>query len=198
MKNFSRSCLGVAIASIWGVANAAPPPDSPYYTDVQTQYPKDKAQDTFQMASFLSCFMNAMAPERSVNVGEYLAFIDENKCEDNGGSANNSSASGGSSVTPPDYAKVLVSVTEGSSGELNIEAKVKLTDEESGVKIPKQILAKGVVYAGPNVTPPYGNWRMDFCASTEGNAGTCDDGIGYIRTDGSGLSVYNSYGGGTN
>lgn len=139
-----------------------------------------------------------MGPEVSVGVGEYLAYVDESKCEDNGGSANSTSASGGSSVAPPDYAKVLVSVTQGASGELNVEAKIKLSDEDNGVEVTKNILAKGVIYAGPNVTPPYGDWRMDFCSSLAGNAGSCDDGIGYLRVDGSGISVYNSYEGASN
>lgn len=194
MKKLSRSCVFMAVASIWNLAYAVPPTDSPYYTDVQTQYPKDKAQDTFQMASFLACFMSAMAPEKSVGVGEYLALIDQNKCEDNGSTANSSGTSGSSSVTPPDYAKVLVSVTEASTGELNIEAKVKLTDIDSGVSVPKNILAKAVVRSGPNITPPYGDWSMDFCSSTAGNAGSCNDGLGLVRVNGSGVSVYNSNG----
>lgn len=195
MKKLHRTCVALALASIWTVANAAPPSNSPYYTDVQTQYPKDKAQDTFQMASFLACFMKAMAPERSVGVGEYLAYVDESKCEDNGATANTTSSSGGSSVAPPDYAKVLVSVTEGTAGELVVEAKVKLSDEEGGVEIPKHILARGVIYSGPNLTPPYGDWRMDFCSSTAGNAGSCNDGIGFSRVNGTGISIYNSNGG---
>lgn len=193
MKLLHRTTLALALTSIWGVSNAAPPPNSPYYTDVQTQYPKDRAQDTFQMASFLTCFMKAMAPELSVGVGEYLAYVDESMCEDNGGTANTATASGGSSVAPPDYAKVLVNVTQGAQGELNVEAKVKLSDQENGRDVPKHILAKGIIYSGPAVTPPYGDWRMDFCSSLEGNAGSCDDGIGYVRVTGSGISVFNRY-----
>ena len=83
-----------------------------YDTDPQAQYPKDQTQDTFQFASFIACFMKAMAPELSVGIGQYLAYVDENKCEDSGASANTSSASGGSSVTPPPQALKLNTVTK--------------------------------------------------------------------------------------
>ncbi len=164
-----------------------------YDTDPQAQYPQDQTQDTFQFANFIACFMKAMAPELSVGVGQYLAYVDENKCEDSGASANTSSASGGSSVTPPSYAKALTTVTQGANGELNVEALVSLTDEENGTEIPKRIQVIATIYAGPNAEPPYGRWNMDFCASTVGREGSCNDGQGMLRVSGSGIDVFNRW-----
>jgi len=164
-----------------------------YDTDPQAQYPKDQTQDTFQFASFIGCFMKAMAPELSVGIGQYLAYVDENKCEDSGASASTSSATGGSSVTPPSYAKALTTVTQGSNGQLIVEALVSLTDEESGVQIPKNIQVLATIYSGPNAEPPYGRWEMDFCASTVGAEGTCNDGQGLLRVSSSGIEVFNRW-----
>ncbi|MBU3619644.1 hypothetical protein [Polynucleobacter sp. JS-Fieb-80-E5] len=199
MKNFSRttkrslSVLLLALAGIAGSANALPPSTSPYYSDPQSQNPKDQTQDTFQMASFFACFIKGMAPEQNVGIGQYLAYIDENKCNDNGSSASTSSGSGGSSQVPAKINKALVTVTQGSAGELLVDVLVKFTDENNGVLTPKEAQAKATIYSGVNVSPPYGKWDMDFCSSTVGASGSCNDGVGYVRVSSDGISVYNKY-----
>jgi len=199
MKNFSLTTkrsitvLFFAFLGIAGSASALPPSTSPYYTDPQSQNPKDQTQDTFQMASFFACFIKGMAPEQNVGIGQYLVYIDENKCNDNGSSASSSSSSGGSSAAPAKINKALVTVTQGSVGELLVEVLVKFTDENNGVLTPKEAQAKATIYSGVNVSPPYGKWDMDFCSSTVGATGSCNDGIGYVRVSSDGISVYNKY-----
>lgn len=199
MKNFSYitkrslSVLFLALAGMAGSANALPPSTSPYYVDPQAQYPKDQTQDTFQMASFFACFIKGMAPEQNVGIGQYLAYVDENKCNDNGSSANSSSGSGGSSEVPAKINKALVTVTQGSAGELFVDVLVKFTDDNNGVITPKEAQAKATIYSGVNVSPPYGKWDMDFCSSTAGASGSCNDGVGYVRVSSDGISVYNKY-----
>lgn len=199
MKNLSRttkrtfSALLLSLAGIASSAYALPPTSSPYYSDPQSQYPKDQTQDTFQMASFIACFVKGMAPEQNVGVGQYLAYVDENKCNDTGASASTSSAGGGSSQVPPKINKALVTVNQGSAGELLVEALIKVTDENNGVATPKEIQAKVTIYSGVNAAPPYGKWDMDFCSSVAGSAGTCGDGAGYVRVSSDGLSIYNRW-----
>lgn len=199
MKNFSfttkrsLSALLLGLAGIAGSASALPPSTSPYYADPQAQYPKDQTQDTFQMASFFACFIKGMAPEKNVGIGQYLAYVDENKCNDSGNSVSSSSGSGGSSEVPPKINKALVTVTQGNSGELLVDVLVKFTDENNGVVTPKEAQAKATIYSGVNVSPPYGKWDMDFCSSTVGASGSCNDGIGYVRVSSDGISVYNKY-----
>ena len=184
MKSLFKSLL----ISIFLISTSAHAAD--YQTDLQAQYPDDQAQESFQFASFISCFLNAMAPQVSVGVGQYLAYVDENKCEDSGASSNSSSADSGSTVIPPSYAKALTTVTQGSSGELIIEALVSITDTENNVQIPKQIQVLGVINSGPTISPPYGSWDMDFCSSTVGAVGSCNDGQGLLRVRPTGITSY--------
>jgi len=164
-----------------------------YDQDPQAQYPQDQTQETFEFASFIACFMKAMAPELSVGVGQYLAYVDENKCENDGSSASTSSATGGSTVVPPRFAKALTTVTQGSNGELNLQALVSITDEENGTQIPKRIQVIATIYAGSVVEPPYGRWNMDFCSSTVGSEGSCNDGQGFLRLSSTGIESYNRW-----
>lgn len=199
MKNISSpkvrivSTLLLVLAGYVNTSHALPPADSAYYTDPQAQYPKDQTQDTFQMASFFACFIKGMAPEQNVGIGQYLAYIDENKCNDDGSSVSTSSASGGASQVPAKLNKALVTVTQGSAGELLADVLVKFTDENNGVSTPKEAQAKVVIYSGVNAAPPYGKWEMDFCASTVGSSGSCNDGSGYVRVSSDGISVYNKW-----
>lgn len=196
IKKYSRTGLFLALSAIGCASYASPSSDSPYYTDVQAQYPQDKAQDTFQSASFISCFITAMAPQVNVGVGQYLAYVDENKCEDSGASANTSTSSGATSVAPSNYSKALVTVSEAGRGELAFDVVFSTSDEENNVKVPKNIQVKGKIRSGPAITPPYGDWEVHYCSSSAGNAGACDDGRGYAIVNGSGISVYDKSGAG--
>lgn len=199
MKNLSSTAkrslnvLLLGLSGVVGSASALPPASSPYYSDPQAQYPKDQTQDTFQMASFFACFIKGMAPEQNVGIGQYLAYVDENKCNDNGGSVATSSGSGGSSEVPPKINKALVTVTQGGAGELLVDVLVKFTDENNGVVTPKEAQAKATIYSGVNVSPPYGRWDLDFCSSTVGASGSCNDGTGYVRVSSEGIVVYNKW-----
>lgn len=166
---------------------------TPFTDDPQAQYPKDQTQDTFQMASMVACVIRSFAPEQNVGVGQYLAYWDDNKCNDSGSGVPSSSGSGGTSQAPAKLGKALVTVTQTSAGALKVDALLKITDEENGIDKPKDIQVMATIYGGANIAPPYGNWSMDFCSSTVGNQGSCDDGMGYLRVDSSGISVYNKW-----
>ena len=189
MKPMSRTCLFMALSMIGATSFAAPPANSPYYTDGQFQYPQDKAQDVFENASSIACFINATAPQISVGVGQYLAYVDTNKCDNAGSSSASTNSSGATTVVPPDYAKALVTVTEGANGVLNFEVLISQTDLRDKVKIPKNIQVRGTIKNGANVTPPYGEWEVNYCSSLAGNAGSCDDGKGYTIVNGSGITI---------
>jgi hypothetical protein len=166
---------------------------TPYTEDPQAQYPKDQTQDTFQMASMVACVIRSFAPEQNVGVGQYLAYWDDNKCNDSGSGVPTSTGSGGTSQAPAKLGQALVTVTQTSAGALKVDALLKITDEENGINVTKDIQVMATIYGGANIAPPYGNWSMDFCSSTVGSEGSCNDGMGYLRVDSNGISVYNKW-----
>ena len=82
MKTLSSLLLSILLLGFSTVSQAAA-----YDTDPQAQYPKDQTQDTFSFASQIACIIRGMAPEKNVGIGQYLAFVDEAKCNDSGGGA---------------------------------------------------------------------------------------------------------------
>lgn len=162
-----------------------------YNSDPQAQYPKDQTQETFSFASEIACIIRGMAPEKNVGIGQYLAFVDEAKCNDSGGGAGGSTSTGASTVVQTNFSKALVTAVQGPAGELKVEVLFKAFDEDNGVKKPKDIQVLITIFGGVNVAPPYGRWVMDYCSSNAGAAGTCDDGTGYLRVSSDGLVVFN-------
>lgn len=185
MKTLSTLLLSILLLGFSTVSQAAA-----YDTDPQAQYPKDQTQDTFSFASQIACIIRGMAPEKNVGVGQYLAFVDESKCNDSGGAAGGSTANGASASVQTNYSKALVTVVQGSAGELKVDVLFKVTDEDNGVQKPKDIQVLITIFGGVNVAPPYGRWVLDYCSSTAGIAGTCDDGSGYLRVSSDGLVVF--------
>ena len=193
MRIISKRILATAL---FGLSFSLPTTSAfatPYTEDPQAQYPKDQTQDTFQMASMVACVIRSFAPEQNVGVGQYLAYWDDNKCNDNGSGVPTSTGSGGTSQAPAKLGKALVTVTQTDSGALKVDALLKITDEENGVNRPKDIQVMATIYGGANIAPPYGNWSMDFCSSNAGSGGSCNDGMGYLRVDSNGISVYNKW-----
>jgi hypothetical protein len=188
MKTLSSLLLSILLLGFSTVSQAAA-----YDTDPQAQYPKDQTQDTFSFASQIACIIRGMAPEKNVGIGQYLAFVDEAKCNDSGGGAGGSSSTGASTAVQTNFSKALVTVEQGSAGELKVDVLFKAFDEENNVKKPKDIQVLITIFGGVNVAPPYGRWTMDYCSSTAGLAGTCDDGTGYLRVNSDGLVVFNNW-----
>lgn len=188
MKIFSSLLLSALMLGFSTVSHA-----NAYISDPQAQYPKDKTQDTFSFASEIACIIRGMAPEKNVGIGQYLAFVDEAKCSDSGNGAGGSSSTGASTVVQTNFSKALVTSVQGPAGELKVEVLFKAVDEEDNVKKPKDIQVLITIFGGVNVAPPYGRWIMDYCSSTAGAAGTCDDGTGYLRVSSDGLVVFNSW-----
>ena len=193
MRTISKSLLPALLLGLVSMAFTTPAMSSSYTDDLQAQYPKDRTQDTFQMASMVACVIRSFAPEQNVGIGQYLAYWDDNKCNDSGASATVSTGSGGASQVPPKMSKALVTVTQTATNALRVEALLKLTDQENGVDVPKDIQVIATINSGAKLTPPYGDWTMDFCSSLVGNEGSCNDGQGYLRVNGDGITVYNRW-----
>src|SRR5882757_2665942 len=96
-----------AAAPFWvGAASAVPPQGSSYYTDGQNSYVEDATSKGIGTVNMIACFIGAMRPDALVNDGNYVALVDEKKCDPNArSSASNSGASGGQDV--PQYTRAV-------------------------------------------------------------------------------------------
>ena len=167
---------------------AAPSSSSALFTDVQSEYNKDETYDTFQFAAMVSCFIRSMAPDQMVGKGAYLAYIDEDKCNDSS-SSGASSSSGGSVSSIPKYSMgIVTSTVDTTTKKMNVVVRFKASNDDDGVI--KHIHVKAVITSGPGVTPPYGVWDMDYCESSVGSEGTCDKGKGFVRVNADSVGVY--------
>jgi len=84
IKNLFKSIAMSAVCILALGAQAAPPANSPYYTDLQFSYNKDSSADALSIISVVSCYVRNMAPELGFNaVGSkpYVAMVDANQCE---------------------------------------------------------------------------------------------------------------------
>jgi len=172
------SLLRLAIVTLFAfpaLVLAAPPSTSPYHTDVANSYVYDKVtEDMFILNGFL-CLMSAMAPDKMVNAGDYIALIDPNSCF-KGGSGGQSSNKG------KEYFPVQVNSSRTSNGT---PMQVKMWFDAFDASVPLYSTAT----QPPSRTLPNGIFRMDGCVKLSADA-SCDGKVGYIDASKSGLGFY--------
>src|SRR3970040_1409718 len=78
-----RTLILALIAACPAVAAAAPSSDSAYVTDAQSSYVQDQTSQGINQVNMIACFMGAMKPSALVNQGNYLALVDDSKCDTN-------------------------------------------------------------------------------------------------------------------
>ncbi len=182
--------LAVSVA-LPSLSFAAPPSTSAYETDPQNSYVEDATSKGIGQVNMITCFIGAMAPDKLVNQGNYIALVDQAKCDPN--SRSSTSNSSGSGTQAADYQTAIVNSTRVSNSDPMI-AKVWVNDVNDGHQ--STIYVRASAEQAPSTTLPYGIFRLDFCGRADGlNLPACMMN-GFISADSTGLSYYQTENGG--
>ena len=159
--NLLRAAVAAALFGST-VAEAAPPANSPYFTDVQNLQVQDETAQGVDSLNMVLCVVGSMDAGDMVNTGPYVALVDMNKCQSAKG-GNSSNAAGATN-----YASAVVDVTR-TSNSVPMTAKVWLSfaQDEKSVKVYAYLSAT----ESPTQAPPYGAFRLDYIGESNGNVG---------------------------
>ena len=134
----------------------------------QQIYVEDRANEAFEMATMILCYMGELRHSEMVNQGAYLALVDTNKCEtsrdskDNAGSDLEESQSGSSAsgeATSVNYERwVVVSHRADEASPQNVRFWVEGDQgEQSGT-----IEARLIIWEGKSDANPLGLFKLNF------------------------------------
>lgn len=172
-------------------ALAAPPTNSAYNTDSQHSYVEDATSKGIGQVNMITCFMSAMRPDALVNQGNYVALVDQSKCDPEARSSTSNSSSNGDGAQAASYMTAIVNSTRASNNDPMI-AKIWIDDVNEGQK--STIFVRTSATQAPTATNPYGIFRVDFCGlATDAQTGQSTPGCmmqGYLEGAADGLSYY--------
>lgn len=181
----SKIALASLINALSVAAFAAPAADSAYNTDPQNSYVEDATSKGIGQVNMITCFIGAMAPDKLVNQGNYIALVDQAKCDPN--SRSSTSNSSGSGTQAADYMTAIVNSTRASNSDPMI-AKVWVNDVNDGHQ--STIYVRTSATQAPSSTLPYGIFRLDFCGRADDmNLPSCMMN-GLLSADSTGLSYF--------
>lgn len=191
MRNYpvsNRLKYSIAAALLGGLAYgsmamAAPVAGSAYYTDPQSSHVEDATSKGIGQVNMITCIMSAMRPDALVNQGNYLALIDENKCDAN--SRSSSSNAGSDSAQAASYTTATVNSSRTSNSD-PMQVKIWL-DEESDGQASTIFVHIGATEA-PSTANPYGQFRLDFCGKGVGGSACMMQGM--LQGSDGGLNYY--------
>jgi hypothetical protein len=186
--------VALAAAPLWiGAAGAVPPQGSSYYTDGQNSYVEDATSQGIGTVNMIACFMSSMRPDALVNQGDYVALVDEKKCDPNARS-NTSNSSAGQDV--PQYTRAVVNSSRASNAD-PMQVKVWVASEMGDGGTMGTIFVKTTATQAPSSTNPYGEFRLDFCGKTDSQGATAPCLMtGYLDAGGGGLQFFQDEGDG--
>lgn len=166
---------GIALALVGGlvcssVAGAAPPSGSPYYTDAQHSHVEDATSHGIGQVNMITCFMSAMKPDALVNEGDYIALVDETKCDTNARSSTSNAGAGSEAAQAASYMTATVNSSRASNNE-PMRVKVWVDEEEDGHET--TIFVNVSATEAPTNANPYGLFRLDFCGKADEMPTTC-------------------------
>lgn len=189
-----RSLVAVSTAVFPSFLPAAPSASSAYVTDAQNSFVADQTSEGINQVNMIMCFMGAMKPDSLVNQGNYLALVDDTKCDASGRDKVSNSGSGSSASTASQYVTATVNSSRASNSDPMI-GKVWVEDNENGQQM--TIFVRASATSAPTSTNPYGVFRMDFCGKASGGSSCMFN--GFIDASSTGLSYYEngSEGGGS-
>jgi hypothetical protein len=174
---------GIVMAAIAANATAAPPSASSYYTDAQSSHVEDATSRGIGHVNMITCFISAMRPDALVNEGNYIALVDETKCDPE--ARGSSSGAGSEGAQAASYTTALVNSSRASNSDPMI-AKIWIDEVDDGVQSSTYVRTSAT--EAPSDTNPYGQFRLDFCGKAAGMP-SCMMG-GFIDAGASGLSFY--------
>jgi hypothetical protein len=171
---------GAVLAVLGQNAVAAPPAGSAYFTDAQESHVQDASSRGLQLMNMLTCIMNALRPDAMINKGQYVAFIDPDKCDSR---VQTEGGSGGAGDTPTYGTSLVESSRESNEAPMRVKSWIA-TSPDSGEQI---VYANTSATAVPSTTAPYGVFRLDYCEPAI--SGGCAM-QGYLEAGVDGLSLY--------
>ncbi len=163
----SKLALAIA-AALPALALATPGAGSPYRTDLQSSHVEDATSRGISQVNMITCIMTAMRPDALVNQPDYVALVDQKKCDTNGrsDSGNSSADSAGSSAASYMTARVNASRLS-NSDPMRVKAWIDEVEKDFSATIFVNISAS----AAPSTANPYGIFRFDYCG--KGDVGPC-------------------------
>lgn len=184
-KKFLSIAIATALAGASCAALAAPPAESPYYTDPQQSRVEDATSRGIEQVNMITCLMNAMRPDALVNDGAYIALVDESKCDARGQQSAAGSAASSDASQAASYMTAVVNSTRASNAD-PMRARIWIDENEEGHQA--TIFVNTSASEAPSATTPYGVFRLDFCG--RGDASPDCMMRGYLDGSSSGLSYY--------
>jgi hypothetical protein len=157
----NHSALKISIAASFAFATSAlgaPPTSSSYNTDPQYTYVEDATSKGIGQVNMITCIMSSMRPDQLVNKGDYLALVDENKCDPQQRSS--SSNSGGDSSQAATYTTATVNSARATNSD-PMRMKAWLDEDQDGTAT--TIFINANISEAATDTNPYGVFRLDFC-----------------------------------
>jgi len=188
--------IALAAAPLWiGAASAVPPQGSSYYTDGQNSYVEDATSQGIGTVNMIACFIGAMRPDALVNENNYVALVDEKKCDPNARSSTSNSGGGGGQDVPQ-YTRAIVNSTRTSNSD-PMQVKVWVASEMGQSNATATIFVKATATEAPSTGNPYGQFRLDFCGKFDTDAITAPCLMtGYIDAASTGLQFFQDESGG--
>jgi hypothetical protein len=189
MTNQIPRGFALAILSLCAsTALAAPPSTAPYFTDPQNSHVEDATSKGIGQVNMITCLMAAMKPDALVNEGNYIALVDETKCDPEARSSSGNSGSTSDGSQSASYMNAVVNSTRVSNDE---PMQVRIWIDEHDGDESRTIFVHTSASEAPTDANPYGQFRLDFCGRAEGGA-SCEmngylegtpTGIGYFETE---------------
>jgi len=142
---FSAAC------PVW--VSAAPSATSAYITDAQNSFVQDQTSDGINQVNSIMCYIGAMAPDSMVNKGNYIALIDDTKCDTGNRDKASNSGSGSSGSTASQYSTATVNSSRASNSDPMI-GKVWVDENENGQQM--TIFVHASATDAPTSPNPYG------------------------------------------
>lgn len=177
--------LALACTLAWpALVLAAPGADSAYRTDKQNTHVEDATSKGVNQVNMITCFMSSMRPDALVNKGDYIALVDEKKCDPEARASSGNSGAGDSSSNAPSYMKAIVNAARTSNSDpMRVKAWIEEVEEDFSATIFVNISAT----EAPSDSNPYGVFRMDYCG--KGAEGPCGM-QGYLQGSASGIDYF--------
>lgn len=159
--------LPFLVALVLVMPTSAQPTKGAYVTDPQSEWVADQSTDAISTASKLLCYMASTRPDAMVNKGQYIAFINEPKCDSNRGDASASTNSGGGGSTQ--YTRMSVTSTRDSNTAPQIVKGHAEVKEDVGTV---EVYFYGEQTAAPSAIAPNGEAFLDYAGTTvDGSVG---------------------------
>ena len=168
--------------------SAAPPSTSAYATDPQNSYVQDATSERIGQVNMITCIMSALRADALVNEGNYIALVDQSKCDAAKRSVGAGGAGSDAATQAPTYMTAVVNSTRASNSD-PMRAKVWINDVEGqGQQV--TIFVNVSASAPPTDANPYGIFRLDFCGRVDGVSQCVMH--GYLQGSDAGVNYYQS------